>query len=77
MCEDTTKVQWRKLSRKLKAFRDHLGLSQEGLAEELGVSMEAVRSWERCKRYPSRSSRKRMCEFFGLSEDELFPFTPK
>lgn len=41
-------------STEIKTFRETLGLSQQKLAEKLGVTQELVSQWEHDKRRPSR-----------------------
>ena len=40
------------LAEKLKSMRKQTGLSQEQLAEKLGVSRQAVTKWETERRHP-------------------------
>lgn len=53
--------------------RARLGLSQERLAEQLGVSRQTVASWERMQDLSviRHSSMKKMLQAFGCSEDYL------
>jgi transcriptional regulator with XRE-family HTH domain/DNA polymerase III delta prime subunit len=46
-------------------------LTQQQLAEVLGVGLTTVRHWEAGRRSPSLSLRARLCEFFHLSPEEL------
>jgi DNA-binding transcriptional regulator YiaG len=47
----------------LKDVRDQLGLSQEDLAHELGVSFSTVNRWENGHFRPSRLARARLDDF--------------
>lgn len=38
----------------IKTFRKSIGLTQEELAEKLGVSQESVSQWEKQRKNPSR-----------------------
>ena len=54
----------------VRAIREHLGLTQEQFAQELGVSFSTVNVWENAKREPLPFLRKRlleMAEEAGLS----------
>jgi len=48
---------------KLKQVRQKLGLSQEGLARELGVSFATINRWETNKFEPSYRAIKKFDEF--------------
>lgn len=52
-------------------LRQHYGVTQEGLAEQLGVSRQTVSKWEAGRGYPSIDSLKAIAEFFGVTIDEL------
>ncbi len=56
-----------RLSRKRK---DH-GLSQEELAEQLGVSRQAVSKWERSESSPDTDNLIALARLYGVSIDEL------
>ncbi len=57
---------------RVKAYRTQAGLSQEELAEAVGVSRQSIISIERSRYVPSLPLALRMAEFFGCSTDELF-----
>ncbi len=42
----------------VKRLREHLGLSQEGLAEELGVRQQTVSEWETARYQPRGASNR-------------------
>lgn len=56
---------------RLKAARLRLGLSQEDLAERIGVSVEAVGHWERGKKLPYPIHVRRLSEIFGATPEDL------
>ena len=68
-----------KLSQKILYCRKKAGLSQEALAEQLGVSRQAVSKWETAEAVPELSKLLLLAQAFGvttdwlLSEDELEP----
>lgn len=51
--------------------RVRLGLSQEGLAEKLGVSRDSVKDWESGETTIRSSVLIRMADLFGCSLDYL------
>jgi len=50
------------------------GLSQEAVAEKLGVSRQTVSKWETDETVPDLYQAKRMAELYHLSLDELISF---
>lgn len=59
------------LAEKIYALRKKNGLSQEQLAEKVGVSRQAVSKWEGGWSTPDLDKLKALCEAFGVSMDEL------
>lgn len=59
------------LSQKLYSLRKEKGLSQEQLAEELGVSRQAISKWENGSSLPETEKINLISEFFGVSTDYL------
>ena len=51
----------------LKALRQEKNLTQQALADELGVSSVTVRNWESGRKSPSRKNRECLEEFFDIS----------
>ena len=60
-----------KLSEKIYYCRKKSGKSQETLAEELGVSRQAVSKWETGEAEPEIGKLKRLAEIFGVTADWL------
>lgn len=60
-----------KFSKSLKNIRKKNNVSQEDLAEKLGVSRQTVSSWENDKSYPDIASIVKISEIFKVSLDEL------
>ncbi len=56
---------------KLKAARAKIGLTQEKVAEELGVSRQSVSNWENNRSYPDIVSVIKMSDLYSISLDEL------
>ena len=59
------------LSEKITYCRRRSGLSQEGLAEKLGVSRQAVSKWETGEAQPEIAKLKQLSDVFGVSADWL------
>ena len=60
-----------KLSDNLKRIRKDNNLSQEQLAEKLGVSRQAVSKWESGQSYPEMDKVLLICKIFNYNLDEL------
>lgn len=56
---------------RLLQYRKDSGLSQEELAEKIGVSRQAVSKWERSEASPDTDNLIRLAEIYGVSLDEL------
>lgn len=65
------------LADKLRSLRLEKKLTQEQLAERLGVSAQSVSRWETCATYPDVMLLPRLAELFGVLVDELFRSSPK
>lgn len=59
------------LSENLKKIRKDNNLSQEQLAEKLGVSRQSVSKWESNQAYPEMDKMLQICQLFNLNIDEL------
>lgn len=59
------------IGQKLKDKRTELGLSQEQLAEKLGITRQTIANWEKGKTYPDISSVLKLSDLYGVSLDEL------
>lgn len=59
------------LGQKLKEARIEAALSQNALAEKIGVSRQTVSNWEHNRSYPDIGSLLKLSELYGLSLDEL------
>ena len=60
-----------KFSENLKKIRKDNNLSQEQLADELGVSRQAISKWESAVAYPEMDKIITLCEKFNLNIDDL------
>lgn len=60
-----------KLHEKIIAYRKKCGLSQETLAEKIGVSRQAVSKWETGDALPEITKLKSLADCFGVTVDFL------
>jgi len=60
------------LAENIFKYRKKSGLSQDGLAQKLGVSFQAVSKWENAKAAPDVAFLPIMADIFGCYIDELF-----
>ena len=63
-----------KIGEKIKSLRKARGISQETLAQALGLSFQAVSKWETGATMPDVVMIPAIANFFGVSTDELFDF---
>ena len=59
------------IAKRISEIRKQSGISQEKLAELVGVSRQAVTKWESGKANPDTENLLRLAEIFGVSVDEL------
>ncbi len=62
------------LGEKIKDLRKKTNISQEQLAEKLGVSRQAVTKWERDLGLPDIENLKAIATLFNISIDELLDY---
>ena len=65
------------LGKRIVAHRKRLGLTQDRLAELLGVTAQAVSKWENDQSCPDIATLPRLAEIFGISTDELLGMEKK
>lgn len=63
-----------KIGNKIKSLRKQKNISQEVLAQYLGVSFQAVSKWESETAMPDITLVPAIASFFGVSTDELFDY---
>lgn len=61
------------LGERIKLHRQRLGMSQEMLAERIGVSRQAVTKWEADRSAPDTANLFKLAELFGTTVDLLLP----
>lgn len=63
-----------RLGSNLSDARKKKGLSQEAVAEKLGVSRQTISKWEMDETLPDIRQSKRLAVLYGLTLDELIEF---
>lgn len=58
----------------LMMARKRKGLSQESVAEKLGVSRQTISKWETCETLPDICQATTLAIIYGISLDELITF---
>ncbi len=59
------------IGKRISENRKRLGLTQDALAEKLGVTAQAVSKWENDQSCPDITMLPRLAEIFGITTDEL------
>lgn len=59
------------IGKRIAAKRKSLGLTQDALAEQLGITAQAVSKWENDQSCPDISMLPRLAEIFGCTTDSL------
>lgn len=59
------------LGENIRRFRSQMGISQDALAEKLGVARQSISKWERDAATPELEKLMAMAELFGVTLDEL------
>lgn len=63
------------LGKKIRQLRFKAGLTQEQLADKLGISAQSVSKWENAAAMPDITTLPLLAEIFGISIDDLFDLT--
>jgi putative transcriptional regulator len=64
-----------KLNNRLRVLRAEKAISQQVLADEVGISRQTVNSIERGKFNPSVATALKMARYFGVSVEDAFQLT--
>lgn len=65
------------IGNKIRELRKQRGITQEQLAESIGISFQAVSKWENNIALPDIALAPVLASYFGVSMDELFDFNLK
>lgn len=60
---------------RIESERKNIGLTQEKLAQEMGVCKQTVSEWETNNRVPKRETLQKLAKRFGVSVDYLLGFS--
>ena len=63
------------IGKKIRQLRFKAGLTQEQLADKLGIGPQAVSKWENAAAMPDIATLPMLAEIFGVSIDDLFDLT--
>ena len=63
-----------KLTENIKRYRKEMGLTQDGLAEALGVTIGAVSKWENGNNVPDITTLMELANLYNISMDELLSY---
>ena len=55
----------------IRSLREKVGLTEEALAEKIGVSVTAVEKWESDESFPDEANLLPLCEILGSTAQEL------
>ena len=64
------------LGKRIVKNRKRLGMTQDALAEKLGVTAQAVSKWENDQSCPDITTLPKLAEIFGVSTDSLLGLEP-
>ena len=59
------------LGKRIVAHRKRLGLTQDQLAEKMGITAQAVSKWENDQSCPDKSALPQLADIFGITVDAL------
>lgn len=65
------------LGKRIVEHRKRIGLTQDQLAEQLGITAQAVIKWENDLSCPDITTLPKLAEIFGITTDELLGKAPK
>ena len=66
------KTRIRTMDNKLKHYRVWKNRTQKELSEELNISRAWIRRIENDKAYPKYQIRQKLCNYFEVSQDQMF-----
>ena len=65
------------LGKRIAHHRKRLGMTQDALAEKLGITAQAISKWENDLSCPDIAVLPKLAEIFSISTDELLGLEPK
>lgn len=70
-------MKYNTMGEMIAALRKEKGMTQQELADQMGVTDKAVSKWERNISCPDVAVLPRLAELFGITVDELMNLEPK
>ena len=67
-----TKIKTKTIKNNLKKYRTWKNKTQQQLADELNIAVMTVRLIENDDRYPRHPIRSKICDYFGVSQEQMF-----
>lgn len=61
-----------KIKNNLAKYRNWKNITQQGLADELKMSVKHLRNIEVNNNYPNYVTRAKLCKYFNVSQDQMF-----
>ncbi|MDD5611020.1 MAG: helix-turn-helix transcriptional regulator [Candidatus Omnitrophica bacterium] len=61
-----------KIKDRIKALRKEKGYTQAQIAKGTSVDQSTVSYWEKGRQEPNAAQRKRLCDFLGITQSQLF-----
>lgn len=72
MTSKTIAVDNKKFNCNLQKYRSWKIITQQQLADKLGISVSILRSIEIGKKYPNDNLLQKICTYFNISQTQLF-----
>lgn len=60
------------IKNKVRKYRIWKNITQEGVAKDLKISINQLRLIEIKFKYPKYQVRQKICEYFGVTQDQMF-----
>ena len=61
----------------LRSARTNVGMSREGVAKAVGVSLSTIKNWENGITFPTQPQIEKLCGIYGVPYDGLNFLPPK
>lgn len=55
----------------LRSARTNVGMSRDGVAKEVGVSLSTIKNWENGITFPTQPQIEKLCALYGVPYDGL------
>jgi DNA-binding XRE family transcriptional regulator len=61
-----------KMNNQLKKYRTWKNITQCDLSKKLGINKNNLRNIENNFHFPKYQTRKKLCDYFGVSQEQMF-----